>query len=209
MGLAASQARMLMLFARKSDLEFRGQTINQRRLAIAYQQAEMAQDLSEALSNRVLKVKKAGDELDITCGNLSLVSMRAYVMVEEGGVSVKKILSEKTDETDSDPYHVSGEELEEGLRGGRFYIEKLNETETYTSVDWRTNTTFEDQLDTTDDEMSQAHYDSEMALVHAEDKRFEIELKNVETQHSAVQTEIDAVKKVIDKNIETSFKTFG
>jgi hypothetical protein len=41
------------------------------------------------------------------------------------------------------------------------------------------------------------------------DKALELQLKRVDTQHDAVQTEIDAVKKVITKNIEGTFKTFG
>lgn len=42
----------------------------------------------------------------------------------------------------------------------------------------------------------------------AQDRSLEMELKNIDTQHSAVQTEIDAVKKIIEKNIEATFKTF-
>ena len=41
MGLAASQARYLALTARKSDLEFQSQTINTRRLQLAYKTAEI------------------------------------------------------------------------------------------------------------------------------------------------------------------------
>lgn len=41
------------------------------------------------------------------------------------------------------------------------------------------------------------------------DKSLELQLRRVDTQQQAVQTEIDAVQKVIDKNIDMSFKTFG
>ena len=41
------------------------------------------------------------------------------------------------------------------------------------------------------------------------DQMLEMQLKQVDTQQQAVQTEIGAVQKVIDKNIEMSFKTFG
>lgn len=41
------------------------------------------------------------------------------------------------------------------------------------------------------------------------DKNLEMQLRRVDTQQNSVQTEIDAVQKVIDKNIEMSFKTFG
>lgn len=41
------------------------------------------------------------------------------------------------------------------------------------------------------------------------DKRLELQLRRVDTQQQAVQTEIQAVQKVIDKNIDMSFKTFA
>jgi len=49
MGLAASQARLLMLTARKSDLEFQIQIINQRRTVLAYQTGALAQKYANAL----------------------------------------------------------------------------------------------------------------------------------------------------------------
>jgi DNA repair ATPase RecN len=41
------------------------------------------------------------------------------------------------------------------------------------------------------------------------DQSLELQLRRVDTQQQAVQTELDAVKKVIDKNIEITFKTFA
>lgn len=41
------------------------------------------------------------------------------------------------------------------------------------------------------------------------DQSLELQLKRVDTQESAVSTELDAVKKVIDKNIDLVFKTFA
>ncbi|MFN8615325.1 MAG: hypothetical protein U0003_05390 [Vampirovibrionales bacterium] len=41
------------------------------------------------------------------------------------------------------------------------------------------------------------------------DQTLELQLRRVDTQREAVQTELEAVKKVIDKNIELTFKTFA
>ena len=41
------------------------------------------------------------------------------------------------------------------------------------------------------------------------DKALELQLRRVDTQQEAVSTEIDSVKKVIDKSIELVFKTFA
>ena len=48
-----------------------------------------------------------------------------------------------------------------------------------------------------------------VAAIQAIDKSLELQLRRVDTQRDAVQTEIDAVRKVIGKNIESTFKTFG
>jgi hypothetical protein len=48
-----------------------------------------------------------------------------------------------------------------------------------------------------------------IAAIQAIDKALELQLRRVDTQRDAVQTEIDAVRKVIGKNIEGTFKTFA
>ena len=48
-----------------------------------------------------------------------------------------------------------------------------------------------------------------IAAIQAIDKALELQLRRVDTQRDAVQTEIDAVRKVIGKNIESTFKTFA
>ena len=46
-------------------------------------------------------------------------------------------------------------------------------------------------------------------LIQAQDRTLELRLKKLDTEQNALQTEMDAVKKVVSKNVETSFKTFG
>jgi predicted nucleic acid-binding Zn-ribbon protein len=110
MGLAASQARFLMLTARKSDLEMQGQAINQYRMALA---------------NAIGKMLNSQAAMDNPESN------EAKSMQKQ--------------------------------------IEALQQV----------------------------------------DKRLELMLRRVDTQQQAVQTEIQAVQKVIDKNIDMSFKTFA
>ena len=50
---------------------------------------------------------------------------------------------------------------------------------------------------------------AKIEIVQAQDKNLELRLKQLDTEHNAVQTEMDAVEKVIQKNTESSFKTFG
>ena len=46
-------------------------------------------------------------------------------------------------------------------------------------------------------------------LIQIQDRTLELRLKKLDTEQNALQTEMDAVKKVISKNVESSFKTFG
>lgn len=46
-------------------------------------------------------------------------------------------------------------------------------------------------------------------VIQEEDKTLELRLRQLDTEQKALVTELDAVKKVIDKNIEQTFKTFS
>ena len=121
MGLAASQGRLLMLTARKSDLEFQVQNVNQQRMVVSMASAQV--------------------------GTLYAAQMSAVSPTDANYASALSVIS-------------------------------ANET-------------------------------AALAVFQAQDKLLETTQKNLDTQHNEVQTEYDAVKKVIDKNIETSFKTLG
>ncbi|MCI1274103.1 MAG: hypothetical protein LKG27_06705 [Clostridiaceae bacterium] len=45
--------------------------------------------------------------------------------------------------------------------------------------------------------------------IQQQDRTLELRLRQLDTEQNALQTEMDAVKKVIEKNIESTFKTFG
>lgn len=50
---------------------------------------------------------------------------------------------------------------------------------------------------------------AKLSIVQQQDKSLELQLRACDTEQQALSTEMDAVKKVADKNIESSFKTFG
>ena len=109
MGLSASQGRLMMLTARRSDLEFKGQQINQLRMAI-----------SNSMTNLML----------------------AQSTLEPDAPQTRQL-------------------------------------------------------------------QAQLQVIQQADKRLEMTLKTIDTQHKAVSTEEEAVKKIIDKNIQSSFKTFA
>lgn len=50
---------------------------------------------------------------------------------------------------------------------------------------------------------------AKIEIIQSEDKNLELRLKQLDTEQKAISTEMDAVQKVIEKNTESSFKTFG
>lgn len=54
-----------------------------------------------------------------------------------------------------------------------------------------------------------ANINAQTAILEQQDKTLELRLKQLDTEQSALQTEMDAVSKVIDKNVESTFKTFA
>ncbi len=65
----------------------------------------------------------------------------------------------------------------------------------------------ESQVDV-DITVAEAEYNKTMNEIEAKDKRYDIELKNIDTEHQSLQTEYETIKSVIDKNVERNFKMF-
>ena len=58
-------------------------------------------------------------------------------------------------------------------------------------------------------DQKQNEINASIKILQAQDKSLELRLSNLDTQHTAIQTELEAVKKVMSKNIDNSFKTFN
>ena len=56
---------------------------------------------------------------------------------------------------------------------------------------------------------AQAKYEKATREIEAKDNEYDIQLKNLDTIHNALQTEYESVKNVISKNVERSFKAFS
>ncbi|MDR1167832.1 MAG: hypothetical protein LBK53_02940 [Heliobacteriaceae bacterium] len=50
---------------------------------------------------------------------------------------------------------------------------------------------------------------AKIEIIQVEDRNLELRLKQLDTEQNAISTEMDAVSKVIEKNVESTFKTFG
>ncbi len=76
---------------------------------------------------------------------------------------------------------------------------------------WETlqGSAFSEELDTSDDGAAQAEYDYEMNTIQSEDKKLELRLDQLNTEREALETEMESVQKVIEDDIESSFKVFS
>ena len=100
--------------------------------------------------------------------------------------------------------------FEAALRDGSLRFEYYSTT----SKSFKTTTISEDNcIQEVSDERAiaraESKYNQDMADLENQDKKLDLELKKLDTEHSALQTEYDSVKNVVDKNVESSFKTFG
>ncbi len=100
--------------------------------------------------------------------------------------------------------------FEAALRDGSLRLEYYSTT----SKSFKTTTISEDNcIQEVADERAiaraESKYNQDMADLENQDKKLDLELKKLDTEHSALQTEYESVKNVVDKNVESSFKTFG
>lgn len=100
--------------------------------------------------------------------------------------------------------------FEAALRDGTLRLEYYSTTENA----FKTTTISEDTcIQEVEDERAiaraESKYTQDMQDLENKDKKLDLELKKLDTEHSALQTEYDSVKNVVDKNVESSFKTFG
>ena len=349
MGLAASQARYLALTARKSDLEFQSQTINTRRLQLAYRTQEIAAEYSAGMNNKRICIGSYNAEGDKVWNSLSFGNLldSGYVLIpiagdtwysvgggiigqspylDDGQATTTDIMIKDLSNLGSKEFTSAelGTGFPEALRTKYFdavttgtgtaattkyklkadaviipaadysqfsaavkalygtvasvnYKQKTNPSygndskelpiealltkklcqivtkEFYnflrkqgynpndpakkmtpelfakyqemwdnqvananpsgkaSIVDWRADETetFAQKNYTDDDAAVLAKYERETAEVQAQDKVLELQEKQIETQHKAIETELESIQKVIQNNIEKTFKIFS
>ena len=116
-----------------------------------------------------------------------------------------------------DAQYESGDEGNEWfnkmVEAGRILISVYNTSKKEwedTSVATSTN---ENNLQETDDETdlkkAEAEYEYELDKINAKDTQFDQELSTLETERSALNTEIDSIKQVRDDNVERTFGIFS
>lgn len=234
MGMSASQGRFLLLTAQKSNNEYQAQCITFERSMLAANTERWTREYNDAMMNETLLYGQANtNNFNF---NARLHYEDIVRSADEGGMSMSLIsatsnkivvpslpdpLPEGMNKSD---YFVcpdinDADFLEDNLRAGNFlFVDKDMDMITKTDKEEWNKYTYNDSpltnlitntYDKTDDAEAQSKYDERMSTFQNADKRLECELQKLETEHKALETEIDSVQKVIKNNVESSFKTFG
>ena len=100
--------------------------------------------------------------------------------------------------------------FEQQLKEGKLFLKSFSAAE----QDFiQTTISDDDAIQEVEDErriaLVESKYNQDIAALEKKDQRIDLELRKLDTEHNALQTEYDSVKNVIQKNVESSFKTFG
>lgn len=100
--------------------------------------------------------------------------------------------------------------FEKQLREGNLQLEYYSTTEkkfVSTSID--SDTAIQEVEDEREIAVIEQKYQNKLDELEQKDNRYDLELKKLDTEHNALQTEYDAVKSVIEKNVEKTFNIFS
>lgn len=295
MGMAASQARLLLLTARKSDIESQLMFYANEKLDLTRQSSKIAQDYSEALDKQKIVWKNdSGDEVNLsynllmransqnedsqyiltntsngkvmldstylkTLGlddagsegtlaarmneatflskvmGISTATASAYLQSSSTATTVSTSDANGNNISDAkeanyylnlyDAINQYGWESNDNLNStayiqnqvinGNITIKKQNDDSTSNNYgDWEsvtdssTDSPYSTETDDSADAEAEAIYNSKKNQIDYKEQGINLKVTNLDTERSAVDTEIDSVKKIIEKNIERSFKLF-
>ena len=79
----------------------------------------------------------------------------------------------------------------------------------WVSIIYTNASDFKSQENETAIALAEVKYKNAMTEIENKDKKYDQDLKKLDTEHNALQTEYESIKNTIDKNIERSFKAFS
>ncbi len=242
MGLSSSQARLLMLTSRISDVEYQMTMISQRQQQLAMDSEKSAQEYNAAMSNYKLQLKVTDESNskgyrteDLTYENMTSMGYltlstdnKIYLKKDENGEWIipkdlegndlikidengKAIINDKEYEIiDGTKYLENSTVIQNLILNGQMNVINTKGTKGPLSVDSiMSDTEMESVLDTSDDAEAQSKYEYETASIARKQSQLDLELDQLETQHSALLKEQESVEKVIENNVDRTFDIFS
>ena len=102
----------------------------------------------------------------------------------------------------------SEEWLKFAFESGLVLMEQVNKSSEWVSTMYSNCSAITESTVDVDITLAEAKYNREMAKIQAKDKKYDIELKNIDTEHEALKQEYESIKKVMKGNIERNYKMF-
>ena len=97
--------------------------------------------------------------------------------------------------------------LEHAFESGLVTMEQVDMSYNWINMDYKTCSNIYEQTDNSAIvAKAEAKYNRAMNDIKQKDSLFDLQLKNIDTEHSALQTEYDVIKGVMSKNIERTMK---
>lgn len=101
----------------------------------------------------------------------------------------------------------SQEWLEYAFESGLVSMEQVDLSQNWVSMDYKSCSNIYEETDNSATvSKAEAKYNRAMNDIKQKDSMFDLQLKNIDTEHSALQTEYDVIKGVMNKNIERTMK---
>lgn len=224
MGLSASQARYLALTARKSNVEYQIQQLTQEKLMLANQIEAEANLWSDGMNIQHLYYDPQGTGSSTT--DLPRLTYQIVTgSIDDGGLAMRVAdsygrivvteLPEPMPEGQTvedyvvEPYATQADYFEDNLKTGNWFIQKRGDDGEWLDQSLDGSSFIYQGVDQGDFNVANTEYERKVESLESIDKKFDLQIQQLATEQSALETEMDSVKKVIDKNIEETFKTFG
>lgn len=208
MGMAASQARLLSITARMTDVEYKSQQISNTKIRLADESEQVAEAYTKALNKQKLTYTNWSKEgkmetISLNPTNVSQAGMTLYSRATGKALTADEISAMK---------NVTSSDFYEMIQSGQFYLVSNTETDDNgkpkeMSVDGTNQLAI--ASDTTELAKAEAEHNAKTAKINNKEKLLDNDLKALDTEHNALKTEYDSVKSLISDNVSKSFNLFS
>lgn len=190
--------------------------------------AKEAQENVNSVKSQIETAQKNGETTDLTVPSISqeqqklakidLNKSTTVLETDENGNEVEYVIEcpfKKEDFLIADDLD-NVDNFQKAIQDGVYYFAKFGENSVTGKQELKTEGwdvlgggAISEQYDKTDDAAAEAEYQATQDKIQAIDKKLELRLDQLESERSAISTEMDSVKQVMDDNIESSFNAFS
>ncbi len=103
----------------------------------------------------------------------------------------------------------SPEWIKFAFESGLVTLEQVDSSYNWNSVIYSNCSDITEQTNSEAVAIAEAEYNAAMNKIENKDKMYDLELKNIDTEHNSLETEYESIKTAIDKNVERTFKIYS